>query len=87
MTLSELRQVVLVQVERRVEGLEDQVKDLTREVDGLDLECDHSCDCNAYDLLQMEDDIDQLQETVRIMLENQEALLKRITELEAGLED
>jgi hypothetical protein len=51
----------LMQVERNVERLDDHVRELTKEVDGMDVSPEYSCDCSCDGIIgELEDDIQDL---------------------------
>ena len=70
----------LMQVERTVEDLGDQVKELTREVDGIEVEPNYTCDCSCDGTIgEVEDDIQDLYRSVESLTKRVEALEEWIT--------
>jgi len=74
-----LHKTVLVQVERRVEDLEQEYKDLAHEVDNIDFEPNYTCDCSC------DGDIQDLYKVLEEQQKTMELLTARILGLEAKL--
>jgi hypothetical protein len=55
-----LDHATLIAVERTVDGLIDEVRQLTREVDGMDTDPTYTCDCSCdEELRDLRSDLDQ----------------------------